>query len=100
MVGGDDLDRAFVQAAPERLAVGGRLERRVHLGEGAEPAVVGDIEEEVVRADLGRYEVAVLPGEDSRLFRRGDVQDVETAAVAPWPGRSRAGWRRPPPGGP
>ena len=68
MIGADRVDDALGNAAPEALAMGGIADRRVELGERAEPLVaVGRCEREMGGRRLGRGDVLVL-GEESGLF--------------------------------
>ena len=58
MIGGPHLQGAGLQPGPDRAGIVGRLHRRVHLHERAEPGVVVGGEQEVVGAGLGREQVA------------------------------------------
>ena len=46
VVGGDDLHAAVEQGLPEPAVVVGRLQRRIHLHERAEPGVVVGVEQQ------------------------------------------------------
>ena len=92
VVGGDDLDAA-VERAPARAAVVvGRLERRIHLDERAEPGVVVDVEQQMMRAGLGGDEAAMI-GKQLGFGAGRNVQHVEAVVDGGWPGRSRGAWR-------
>ena len=70
MVGADTVDDALRDAVPETVAVGGIADRRIELGERAEPLVaVGRGQREMRRRRLGGGDVLVA-GQKRRLLLR------------------------------
>ena len=80
MIGGNDLDPAGEQRLPELLRVVRRLERRIHLDQRTEPSVVVDVEEQMMRTDLGGDQV-VMVGQQCRFGAGRDMQHVEPMLV-------------------
>jgi hypothetical protein len=69
----------FATPAQMPVAVRGVAHRRVHLRIGAEAAIGGLVERQVVRGDLDGGDVLVV-GQKDHLVGGGDVQDVDALA--------------------
>ena len=83
VVGDDAVDRAVGDAGTKRGGVLGRAQRRIHLEVRVVSVVErGLVEEQVVRADLGRDGQSLRLGRADELHavRRRDVADVQGAA--------------------
>ena len=72
--------RPSSERLPQPAVVVGRFERRVHLHERAEPGVVVDVEEQMVRAGFGRDQAAMI-GQQVRFVAGRNVQHVKAVLV-------------------
>ena len=70
---------AWEAAASGNISVR-RFQRGIHLHQRAQPSVVADVEEQMMRADLGRDEVVVV-GQQIGLVPRRDVEHVKSMPV-------------------
>ena len=80
VIGRDDLNAAVQQRLPQPAVVVGRFQRRVHLHERAQAGVVVDVEEQVMRADFGRDQAAMI-GEQIGFVAGRNVQHVKAVLV-------------------
>ena len=86
-----DVHDPRAHRGPKRLPVTGVPDGRVHLGSGAQALVAfGSHQGQMLRRHLDRGEVAVR-GQESHLFGRGDVKDVDAPAQAPRQGEKSRG---------
>ena len=76
VVGGDHLQAAVAQCLPQSLVVVARFQRRIHLHERAEPRVVVDVEQQMMRARFAGDEAAMI-GQQLRLGAGRNVQHVK-----------------------
>ena len=97
MIGGDNVNRAFVQCLPESLIVVRRFDAGVHLNPSPQSGIVVDIEEQMVRTRFRRDPIRTLPQKSPprrRLTHAIHETDADVGSPNQWPDA----WRLPPRG--
>ncbi len=80
VVRSDDLDLTVQQRLPQPAIVVRCLQRWIHLHERSEAIVIADIEEQMMRARLGRNQVAVVT-KDFNFVAGRDMQNMESTLM-------------------